>query len=167
MRPFIAFIAIAVMSAPLSAQVIYEPANVQFGSGDGVFYYGGTDAHTVRMGHLTSARQRIFSPIDNQPLRVYSDLLPGINAATYGFDVADARNELNANIPNHFRKSELMRDARRDAGITIIPQRPLDEMTRGSIVIRPYVVPVRKTYRPVLVIPKSILKRPLPTAPSM
>lgn len=166
MRPLIASVVLAITS-PLYAQVIYEPASVQFGSGEQTFYYGGTDAATVRMGYLTSARQRIFSPIDNQPLRVYSDLLPGINAATFGFDVSDARNELNANIPNHFRKSELTRSAHNEAGMTIVPQRPLIDAPPGTVVIKPYHPPVRKTYRPVIVIPKPLLQKPLPTAPRM
>jgi hypothetical protein len=167
MRPLIASIVLALASAPLSAQVIYEPASVQFGSGEQTFYYGGTDAGTVRMGHLTSARQRVFSPIDNQPLRVYTDLLPGINAATFGFDVSDARNELNANIPNHFRKSELVESARDESGILIVPQRPLVDAPRGAVMIKPYHPPARKAYSPVIVIPKPLLKKPLSTAPNM
>jgi len=164
---FVLLSAIA-LACPSLAQVIYEPPTVQYGTEDRKFYYGGTDPLTLRRGAFYGIRS--LRPIDEEPLRVYTDLLPDVNAATYGFTIDDARNEANAQIPTHFRMSDAVPGTRVENGTVVVPQRPVVQrpvvqravvQQTGTITIRPYVAPVRPAVRPVIVIPKRLLDTPL------
>ncbi len=164
MRLSLMLLAVLVVACPSLAQVIYEPPKVQYGIEDRKFYYGGTDPLTLRRGAFYGIRS--IRPIDEEPLRVYSDLLPDVNAATYGFTIDDARNEANANLPTYFRMSDAVPGTRVENGAIVVPQRPVTQAeTRGTITIRPYVAPQRKPMQPVIVIPKRLLDQPLHPQP--
>jgi hypothetical protein len=150
---------VASLAAASLAQVIYEPPAVQYSDGQRSFYYGGTDPVTIHRGFYYGFGKN--APLEEEPLRVYTDRLPDQNAAIYGFTIDDARNEAAANTPTYFRKADAVRGTRYENGAIVIPQRPVVEAPRGSIMVRPYIAPQRRAYQPVIVIPKRLLDRPI------
>lgn len=157
MRAVVLFVAWVGIASTSLAQVIYEPVRSQYGTENRKFYYGGTAPEVIRAGAYFGLK-----PLANEPLRVYTDLLPGHNAARYGFTPDDARNEAYNAIPRYFRKTDLLRSAVQVDRSSVVPAIPPQ---RGTIEIRPYVAPVPRVPDAVIIIPKSILDKPLPGAP--
>ena len=111
----------AVCTVSASAQVFYEPVQYQFGSGNGIFYYGGHDPRVIDDAK-TLIRSREYSSVVRSrhvtdQCHVYSDSFHAYEVAegTYtGYStltVNDARNEANQNVPRYFRKKELLNAA--------------------------------------------------------
>jgi hypothetical protein len=90
LKAFLIGACIAAAASASVAQTIYEPVRFQYGTEDRKFYYAGSDPIVFRRGAYYGPRT-----VDNEPLRVYSDRFPDINAARQGFTIDDARNEAN------------------------------------------------------------------------
>lgn len=157
MRVLLVLVALMVVASSSDAQVIYEPVQSQYGTENQKLYYGGSSAQVLRAGRYFGLR-----PLANEPLRVYTDRLPGHNAALYGHTPDDARNDAYNSLPRYFRKRDLLESAVVEGNAAVVPARAPQ---RGVIEIRPYVRPLRRSIDPVIVIPKSILDMPLPNAP--
>jgi hypothetical protein len=129
-----ALFAVDVSAAPAAfGQVIYEPITNQYntGYGDQHYYYGGSNpavhqnarsygvCRPVNFGYATNLHRfdggNSFgqpSPLYYRPA-VYTDCIGGglSNAANYGWQAVDARNEAYANAPTYFRKADLLASA--------------------------------------------------------
>ena len=108
-----------VLASSASAQTIYMPVQVQYGT-DMKYYYGGSnpDMHdyadrvACRNGYPSARTGSTYSSLYNTVGQVgenrviLSDCLPYRNAAAYGYREHDAVNEANAAMPRYFRKSD-------------------------------------------------------------
>mgnify|MGYP000496771275 CR=1 FL=1 len=130
---------------PASAAIVYEPVQYQYShhnssSGDhsqrGRYYYGGSDVLVHRHAQRPVDRRTYRDAegmISNVPARVYSDSIPRLNAALYGWTANDAKNQAYASVPRYFRKADLMYSSHRDhAGNLIVPATP-PSSDRGSL----------------------------------
>jgi hypothetical protein len=132
------------------AQVIFQPVQYQYGSGNDTYYYGGSDPAVFAKAERTAAARQIRGVADTKP-QVYSDAVPHQpNAAVYGVTAADARNQAYAAMPNYFRKGDLVGHPQADGSIVVPPTaggeivipkpaaKPLAPATkRGVIIIIP------------------------------
>jgi hypothetical protein len=163
------FLAIIAMSfASVSAQVIYEPVQYQYGD-QNKFYYGGTDPHVfaraaapsdpgaewgrVEGYDFASGDTWVHREMSDQPIRVYSDALPTQIASLYGFTATDAANVANASVPRYFRKADVLAAASQAPGILIVPARAV----LPSAAARP-----PATTRPLIVVPSAIVPAHMP-----
>jgi hypothetical protein len=144
----LAALAVIVLSSSAFAQVIYQPVQYQFstGNGDQTYLYGGTNpqvhqwANTPRLSgygyndvcpfrgyarnlHNFDGGNSFGQPspmYDRTP--IYSDCYGLQQASWFGFNEADARNEAYANAPRYFRKSDLLASAvRQSDGSLVVP----------------------------------------------
>ncbi|MCC6423225.1 MAG: hypothetical protein IT447_07065 [Phycisphaerales bacterium] len=144
-----------------SAQIIYQPVQYQYDA----FYYGGDDPAMFAKAHRDSCAQYISTlhrPVDNVPLRVYSDCLPWANAAIYGMTPNDAYNQAYGSVPRYFRKADLLFSARWVQGALVVPVRA---PAVPRIEIKPFhrqTPSTQPTARPLLIIPRDALERPTP-----
>jgi hypothetical protein len=160
LRLAVAFVALCVVVSSASAQIIYEPVRYQYGSGNTVYYYGGSDPAMFRYAkHDVNVNPH---QIVEEPLRVYSDSLPRRNAAVFGYLPSDAHNDANRNLPGYYRKVDLLRSGHIDAtGAYIVPANAPNNV-HGMIEIRPYTTTRPTTApHPVIIIPKDLLDKPL------
>jgi hypothetical protein len=173
-----------------SAQVFYMPLTYQYQSpnGGGYYYYGGIDpvvhihanANSVVPGYgrtgghaFHSGNYQVHREVSTEPVRIYSDAVSSLqNGRFYGMNVDDAANEAAANATLYFRKADLLRDNHivQPDGTWVVPAYTLP---RGSVSIRPYVgsssviiTPLvadkpKTEPKPVLIIPKRLLDKPL------
>jgi hypothetical protein len=159
-----------------SAQVIYEPVQYQYFSGGRAYYYGGADPQVHIEAHHLSHEQGYgrtqeyafhsgnidtHREVVTEPVRVYTDMIPNWNGHVYGYTVDDARNAAYMNSATYFRKADLLRTARvQEDGTWVVPSQPTP---RGTIEIRPYRPVVRPAVepKPILIIPKRLLDKPL------
>jgi len=164
------------VASSASAQVIYEPVQYQYFSGGRAYYYGGADpmvhadanhlsheegygrtqGYAFHSGNIDTHREVVTSHI-----RVYTDMIPNWNGHVFGYTVDDARNAAYMNAPTYFRKADLLKTARvQEDGTWVVPSQP---MPHGTIDIRPYhpVVRPATTPKPILIIPKRLLDKPL------
>ncbi len=159
-----------------SAQIIYEPVRYQYGDGD-PYYYGGSDPSVI--GHAEQLRALdlrgntheldglnrayLHSRLTGQLTRIFSDRIPYLNAAAYGFTVTDAANEAYENVPRYFRKGNLLAAAVvLSDGTRVVP-------AQAEPVCIERLAPAKAapTSRGViLIIPKKNLLRSLPVRPS-
>jgi hypothetical protein len=171
-----------------SAQVFYQPVVYQWQSpnGGGYYYYGGTNpnvhahanASSLVPGYgrtggyaFQSGDYQVHREVMTEPTRIYSDAMPSmLNGRFHGMRAHDAANEANANAALYFRKGDLDKNALLQADGTWLV--PAYNVRRGTVHIRPYVRPLDTTTRimdtkpkaepkPVLVIPKRLLDKPL------
>jgi hypothetical protein len=100
----------------VSAQIIYQPVQYQYGT-TAKFYYGGSNPDLIWYGYA----QPSAGPVQ---LTIYSDARPYENVAIYGYTVSDARNEAYANVPRYFRKRDLLATAQPapDGSLVVGPQ---------------------------------------------
>jgi hypothetical protein len=149
-----------------AAQIVYEPPRVQHG-GQNPYYYAGKNPAVHRAAaapHVPGTafgRGRGFAfasgdrTVDREPPRVFTDAIPGLNAADFGMTPDDAENESRARLATHYVKADLLRHAQRQGRSIIIPAHPQD-----TIVIQ------RTTPRPGKIIrwvfPRDLLDRELP-----
>jgi hypothetical protein len=159
------------------AQVIYEPVQYQYFSGGRAYYYGGSDRQVhVEANHLSHeagyGRTQEYAfhggtidthrEVVTEPVRVYTDMIPTWNGRIYGYTVNDARNAAYMNSATYFRKADLLKMARVQAdGTWVVPSQPVAR--GGTIEIRPYHPVVRPVVepKPILIIPKRLLDKPL------
>jgi hypothetical protein len=133
------------------AQVIFQPVQFQYGSGNDMYYYGGSDPAVFAKAERTAAARQIRGVADSKP-QVYSDAVPHQpNASVYGVTVADARNQAYAGMPNYFRKGDLVGHLQADGSIVVPP-------TAGGeiVIVKPAKALAPTTKKGVIIIiPKS------------
>jgi hypothetical protein len=110
----------------VSGQIIYEPVRYQYGEYS-KFYYGGSDPAIIDFGYAQTYP-------GNYPSPIYSDARRYENVAIYGYTTSDARNEAYANVPQYFRKRDLIA-----AG---------EPLGNGTIIVGAPAQPVPATYDP-------------------
>jgi hypothetical protein len=174
--PAIAAVVLSVFASSASAQVIYEPVRYQYGESMR-YYYGGNDpgmfAYADRLAcrngypssmynNYTSLRSTI-GQISHNPV-VLTDCLPLRNAAVFGFDANDARNEAYANVPRYYRKGDLLNAATvaADGSLVVSAQaKPVTGMAHDMRVATPGELKPRA----ILILPKKGLKKDADTKP--
>lgn len=110
---------LAASASRASAQIIYEPVQFQYGGANG-FYYGGHDPAVIAAAALPIGGS--MPRLNHTPLRIYTDLMPpGENARIYGFTIADARNEANANAARYFRQADVFAAKRNVINEMVVP----------------------------------------------
>jgi hypothetical protein len=134
------------------AQVIFQPVQFQYGSGNDTYYYGGSDPAVFAKAERTAAARQIRGVADTKP-QIYSDAIPHQpNAAVYGVTAADARNQAYASVPNYFRKGDLVGHPQADGSVVVPP-------TAGgeTVIVRPAARALAPTTRPgvIIIIPKA------------
>jgi hypothetical protein len=160
---------IVLSASLLQAQTIYAPVQYQYGQGEHLYYYGGSNPAVFdlaerqsRLDELSDHRytseryndaylhHRLIGQLD----RVYSDAVPYLNARVFGYLQVDAANEANANVPLYFRKADLLRTAvRQPDGTRVVSAQAHPVMVDRSedrAETRPTVRP-----RAIIIIPKS------------
>jgi hypothetical protein len=175
-RLFAAFVLACIIVSSASAQIIYEPVQYQYGGTQAPFYYGGNDPDMFRFAEREYALAHSgfamahgdvtqYYAVDLTYPHVYIDQLPRTNAAIYGYNANDARNDAYANAARYFTKRGAMHYAVQDeTGAWHIPPQ-VSGMHSGTIEIKPYVRPTVAP-SPVIVIPKDMLDRKIvPDAP--
>ena len=136
LRIGLALLATGTFAVIAPAQVIYLPVQYQYGT-QNTFYYGGSDPDVIRAAAapidaggewgrvhgyaFVSGEGDTHRDVTNEPLRVYSDAVPGQNAHLFGYTVADAANAANSSVPRYFRKADVDALAMKTPGILIIP----------------------------------------------
>jgi hypothetical protein len=149
-RSIAAAFAVVVASASLAgAQTIYAPVQYQYGVEQYRYYYGGSDAVVFDRADRTMAIDRLTDiPHDSRRYtdayvhlnligqldRVYSDVIPSLNARTFGYMQRDAANDAYANVPRYFRKADLVAAAviQRDGSQVVSSQAHPVELTREA-----------------------------------
>jgi len=124
-------------------QIIYEPVRYQYGS-QTKFYYGGNDPAILAFG---------CAQTDSRILTIYSDARTYENVAIYQYTISDARNEAYANVPQYFRKRDLIAagNLAPDGTIVVDAQAQPVESAPG-----PAVAPLETgVLRPILIIPRG------------
>src|SRR5438552_803212 len=126
MRSLAFVVCSVVLSSSAFAQIFYQPVRYQFdtGRGDEKYLYGGTNPmvhavarHCASYGYATNLHRFDGGNSFGQPspmydrTAIYSDCAGTQNAAYFGFNEADARNEAYANAARYFRKADLMASA--------------------------------------------------------
>jgi hypothetical protein len=161
-----AVFAVVVASSSLAgAQTIYAPVQYQYGVEQYRYYYGGADSAVFNRAERVMAQDQLtdiphtsprytqtYLPLNliGQLDRVYSDVIPSLNARPFGYLQRDAANDAYANAPRYFRMADL------DAAAVALPD--------GSRVVPPQARPVeapreaRAASRPASEIkPKAII----------
>ena len=161
----------AVVSSSASAQVIYEPVRYQYG--DALkYYYGGNngamhayaDQVLCRNGYPSSmygnytSLYNTLGQIGEKKL-VLTDCMPLRNAAVFGFDANDARNEAYANVPRYFRKGDLLNAAVTAADCTLVVSAQAMPRAEGGMRDMRSASPVEPKPRAILILPKKGLKK--------
>jgi hypothetical protein len=123
-RSIAAALAVVIASSSLAgAQTIYAPVQYQYGVEQYRYYYGGSDPVVFDRAERTAAVDQLTDiPHDSRRYtqayvhlnligqldRVYSDVIPSLNARTFGYLQRDAANDAYANVPRYFRKADLV-----------------------------------------------------------
>ena len=116
-----AAVLVCVVASSASAQVIYQPVQVQYGT-DMKYYYGGgnpdqhayADRVACRNGYPSATTGNYYSSLHctlgqvGENRLILSDCLPYRNAAVYGYREHDAVNEANAAAMQYYRKGDLL-----------------------------------------------------------
>src|SRR5438552_11530537 len=164
-------VVLSVAASSASAQVIYEPVRYQYG--DALkYYYGGNnpgmfvyaDGVLCRNGYPSSmcnvytSLQGTLGQIGEKKL-VLTDCMPYRNAAVFGYNANDARNEAYCNVPRYFRKRDLLAAAiPAGAGTLVVPAqaKPVPpSMARDTRTA----APAELKPRAILILPKKGLKK--------
>ena len=156
---------IAASSAPLNAQIFYEPVQYQYGD-QNKFYYGGTDPSVFKRAaapadagatwgrvngyDFASGDVWVHREVSDQPARVYSDALSTQSATLYGFTATDAANVANAAVPRYFRKADVISAATQTPGPLIVPARAVFVPS-----VAPSIAGPGPTTRPLMILPAS------------
>ena len=115
----VAAVLVCVVASSASAQVIYQPVQVQYGSAMKYYYGGGDPAQhayadrvACRNGFPSATTGNYYSSLSctlgqiGENRLILSDCLPLRNAAVYGYREHDAVNEANSNAARYYRKSD-------------------------------------------------------------
>ena len=163
-------VVVASSSSLAGAQTIFAPVQYQYGVEQYRYYYGGGDPAVFDRAERTMAVDQLTDiPHDSRRYtqayvhlnligqldRVYSDVIPSLNARTFGYLQRDAANDAYANAPRYFRKADLVAAAvELPDGSRVIPPaaRPVEaardarSATRPASEIKP---------RAIIIIPKG------------
>jgi hypothetical protein len=167
---------LACFASAASAQIYYEPVTYQYSAGGTTYYYGGHDpaVHAVAAepvtpggtwgrinGHAFVGVNRV---VDNEPVRVFNDALRYRNAHNFGFTPADAMNDAYASAPRYFVKRDLLNAAVVKNGVWTVPAQAhgIRVFKSNGVEVAP---PPATMPRPLMIIPKDSLQRPMPMAP--
>jgi hypothetical protein len=164
------------MSAPAFYYGGSDPAVIQWGANAQQRFNTGPSHAYISTSYASEGRfayNVLNAKVLNAFPHTYTDLLPtGMNAYVHGYSISDARNEAYANVPLYFRKRDLLASAlpTPDGNAVVPAQAPLP----GTIEIRPSrgMPPATQpatspatTPSPILIIPKSLLKKRLNEVP--
>lgn len=175
----LAALCVLLVSSSSFAQIIYEPIQYQYGSGQNVYWYGGSDprvhyaaAQPITPGgtwgrvngwNFASGNVTTHREVSSEPTRTFVDV-PGFqyaNATFWGYGPDDARNDAYFNSTRYFKKSDLLAAAvRMSDGSYHVPAqaRPIQTISGGVS----YIGPQRGgSPKPVFIIPKDQLKKQL------
>ena len=166
-----------VVGSSASAQIFYQPVQYQYFSGGRAYYYGGSDPYVHwsanqlsrepwygRSGGYAfhSATIDVHQEVTTEPVRVFTDMIPGQNARFFGYTVDDAHNAANANAALYFRKADVVRMAQvQEDGTWVVPPQAGSVGTIDIRVVKPAVVKPVVEPKPILIIPKRLLDKPL------
>ncbi|HVT87546.1 MAG TPA: hypothetical protein VHD56_01730 [Tepidisphaeraceae bacterium] len=165
------------------AQVVYEPVKYQFDSHGTTYYYGGTDLRIHAIANephsagatwgrvngydFVSADLHVHREVSNQPARVFTDAVRNRDAAPFGFTADDARNEAYANVPRYFVKRDV-------PGMAVVKKDGSWSVPAAAVPVRVFKsngqeIQIRSTPqpKPLLIIPKDMLQKPLPSDKQM
>jgi hypothetical protein len=170
----------------VSAQIIYEPVQSQYSAGGTTYYYGGSNplvhvyaaqpnsaGETWGRAHgwaFSASNMLSHREVSGEYERVFTDSYGNglTDAHVAGFTADDARNEAYANQPRYFVKRDLLNAAHRDVdGTWVVPAsaEPIriykSNGTRIDSTSAPASMP-----RPLMIIPKDQLEKPLRPKPS-
>lgn len=168
LRSIAAVAVVTLFSVSLHAQTIYAPVQYQYGDGAHKYYYGGNNPAVFALAE----RQRALDEMSDirhgtdrynaaylhfnligQLERVYSDVVPYMNARVFGYHAGDAANDANANVPTYFRKADLLRAA------TVLPDGSQVISAQAQPIPGPDEVRVTKRAevqpRTIIIIPKN------------
>lgn len=160
---------VAVFASVSSAQIFYLPVQHQYGQED-TYYYGGSDPSIFRQAQRETAL-RARNMIENEPVRVYSDLLPFRNARVNGFTRDDARNDAYANAQRYYRKGDLeIAAVGADGARYVLPSEHRRYDNSPVAAHRPYAAPRSKNSENkgvIIIIPKKPAKQDGLSKPAM
>ena len=152
------------------AQVVFQPPQYEYGTGNDRYYYGGSDPAIFLKAERTAAARQIRNVPDSKP-QIYSDAIPmEPNAAVYGVNASDARDQAYKAVPNYFRKGDLAGRVQTDGSVVVPPTaggeiviikpavKAVAPATRKSGVI--IIIPTTRPSTPVAAKPDPTAKRP-------
>ncbi len=167
---------VVLSSSAFAQTIVYQPVQYQFsaGRGDEKYLYGGTNVMVHAMarrcapyGFATNLHRFDGGNSFGQPspmydrTAIYSDCVGMQNAAHFGFNEADARNEAYANAPRYFRKADLLASAVPAGDGTLLVPATAPHYV-ASAVDRSYsTLPGMPARGQVIIIPKKLLDRPV------
>lgn len=150
-----------VLGSIAQAQVVYTPVQHEYGTGNDRYYYGGSDARVHERAAADAAARAVRGVANSLP-QVYSDALPHQpNAAVYGVNASDARNDANNAVPRYFRKRDLIGKVESDGSITVSPTAP--QAFGNKPVMKPVGTPTTKP-GVIIIIPKAKPSNPVASA---
>jgi hypothetical protein len=172
-----------------SAQIIYQPVKYQYEAGGTIYYYGGSNpaVHEVARepyspggswgrvnGYaFVSGDIRSFRAEAWEPTRVYSDATGTYNAGLLGMTPDNARDEAYANAARYFVKRDLINTAiPMEDGSYVVPAHAKSGGTvsvyksDGTPIPQGPATRTITEPRPLFIIPKDQLERPIPAKPS-
>ena len=169
--PALAAVLLSVVTSSASAQVFYEPVRYQYGESL-KYYYGGNDPAMFGYAERVACRNGYPSSMLNsytslhntlgqigEKKVVLTDCMPMRNAAVFGYDANDARNEAYANVPRYFRKGDLLNAATvaADGSLVVSAQaKPVSmDLARDMRVTKPGELKPRA----ILILPKKGMKK--------
>ena len=177
LAPAFAAVVLSIVASSASAQVFYEPVQYQYGDAM-KYYYGGNNPHMFAYAERVACRNGYPSSMLNSYTSLYytvgqigerklvlSDCMPYRNAAVFGYDANDARNEAYANVPRYFRKGDLLNAAvvAADGSLVVSAQAQPREM--GMAHDMRVTKPGELKPRAILILPKKGLKKDADTKP--
>ena len=165
--PAFAAVLLGVLASSASAQVIYEPVQYQYGA-EMKYYYGGSDPGAFayadrvlcRNGFPTAANPHYTSlyntlgQIGERKL-VLSDCMPFRNAAVFGYTANDAHNEANANVPQYYRKRDILAAAVPAADGTLVVSAQAHPLPNAAMRDMRSATGVEPKPRAILILPKK------------
>ena len=167
----VALVLTTVVASSASAQVIYEPVRYQYGEAM-KYYYGGSDPMMHDYADRVACRNGYPSSMMNsytslhmtlgqigEKRVVLTDCLGYRNAAVFGYDANDARNEAYANVPRYFRKGDLLNAAvPAGDGTLVVPASARPTAAAMARDLRE-AKPAEPKPRAILILPKKGLKK--------
>jgi hypothetical protein len=181
-------VALFALVSSASAQILYQPVQYQYESSGTYYYYGGSNpaVHQVARelydpgtgwgrvnGYVfASGDINTFRAETKEPTRVYSDATRTLNAGLLGMTPDDARDEAYANAARYFAKRDLVNLAvPMEDGSYVVPAHATSSSIRvsksdGTMIPQGPATRTVTEPRPLLIIPKDQLIKPIPAKQS-
>lgn len=161
-----AFVLLALSTVPALGQIVYEPVQYQYIKDGQIYYYGGSSPYLVdfaeRHAAFEAARPQPFFASARTHVPVWSDLLPYRDLTQWGFTPDLAANEANRNAPLYFRKADLLTAAIPSPdGTVLVPGKGAAPVVVPAPALRGRIPTTLPAKGQILIIPKSLLDRPL------